>query len=129
MALRIAEMLGKLKIDQDFRKDIAHALFRIGNELKEGNDFSSAGSYFELAAKKYQQCDDEQDWLGCLVLIAECFEQEADARSEGSSMAANTLYENAIQACRHIPAKHRDAYKVNNKIKASSEKFVGSFRE
>lgn len=126
MALWLADLMDKLKIDSDFREDIAHALYRIGNVLKEEGDFNSARSYFELATKKYQQCDVKQDWLECLVSTADCFEREANSRSGDSNMVANSFYENAIQAYRRIPAKHRDAYEVNNKIKLIRTKITDS---
>ena len=126
MVLWVAELLDKLKIDHDFREDIAPTLSRVGNELKEKDDFNSARSYFELAAKKYQQCGDEQGWLGCLASIADCFEKEADSRSGGSNMVANSFYENSIQAYRRIPAKNRDAYDVNNRIKVIRTKIIDS---
>jgi len=126
MSLWIASLMDKLKIDHDFREDIAPTLLRIGRELKEEADFNSARSYFELAAKKLQQSSDEQGCLGCHISIADCFELEADSRSGGSNMVANSFYENAIQAYRRIPTKHRDTHDVNNKIRVIRIKITDS---
>ena len=124
MTLWLADLMDILKIDHDFREDIAPSLFQIGEDQKNTGDFNAARSYFELAAKKYQQCGDEKGWLESLVSLADCFEQEADSRSAGSNMVANSFYENAIQAYRSIPTKHRTSYDVDNKIQSIRTKIA-----
>lgn len=124
MTLWMADLLDKLKIDDDFRDDIAKALRRKAKELRADGDLHSARSYFELASKKYQQCDDEDGRLGCLIAVAECFELEAGSRSSGSNMVAHSFYENAIQAYRRIPTKHRSTYGVEEKIISIRDKIV-----
>ncbi len=126
MTLWIADLLDNLKIDTDFREDIAASLNGKAKDLQGDGDFHSARSYFELASKKYQQCDDENGWLESLIAIAECFELEADSRSSGSNMVANSFYENAIQAYRRIPTKHRASYGVEEKIVSIRDKVVVS---
>jgi hypothetical protein len=126
MTFWIADLLDNLKIDNDFKEDIVSSLHRKANDLQGDGDFHSARSYFELASKKYQQCSDENGWLKSLIAIAECFELEADSRSSGSNMVANSFYENAIQAYRRIPTKHRDAYDVEEKIRVIRDKIVTS---
>ncbi|MEX1222022.1 MAG: DUF4209 domain-containing protein [Idiomarina sp.] len=126
MALWIAGLLDKLRIDREFREDIADELMRSGAELKREGDFNSARSYLDLAAIKYQQCRDERGWLDCLVSIADCFEKEGDSRSGGSNMVSNSFYENAIQAYRRIPTKNRENYDVNSKIGVIRTKITDS---
>lgn len=126
MTLWIADLLDKLKIDNDLKEEIASFLIEKANALKGDGDFHSARSYFELASKKYKQCSDENGWLKSLVAISECFELEADSRSGGSNMVANSFYENAIQAYRRIPAKHREAYGVDEKIRVIRDKITAS---
>ncbi|MCB1886944.1 MAG: DUF4209 domain-containing protein [Rhodocyclaceae bacterium] len=126
MAFWIADLLDNLKIDGDFREDIAASLHSKAKDLLKDGDFHSARSYFELASKKYQQCDDENSWLESLIAIAECFELEADSRSSGSNVVANFFFENAIQAYRRIPTKHRAAYGVEEKIVSIRDKVVVS---
>jgi hypothetical protein len=126
MTLWIADLLDNLKIDSDFREDIAASLHGKAKDLLGDGDFNPARSYFELASKKYQQCDDENGWLESLIAIAECFELEADSRSSGSNMVANSFYENAIQAYRRIPTKHRATYGVEEKIISIRDKVVVS---
>lgn len=125
MSMWIADLLDKLKIDQDFQEDIAASLHKKAEELRMDGDFNSARSYFALAAKKYQQCSDETDWLKCIIAIADCFELEADSRS-GSNIVANSFYENAIQAYRRIPVKHRGAHSVESKLAIIRKKITES---
>ncbi|PLC47867.1 hypothetical protein CR159_21245 [Pollutimonas subterranea] len=118
MPLWLASLLDKLQADKTYGEDIAHRLFQLGNDLKNNGNFYAARSYFELSAKKYQQGNHEQGWLDSLISIAESFEQEADSRSSGSNMVANSFYENTIQAYRRIPTKHRAKHDIENRIHA-----------
>lgn len=118
MTLWIADLLDRLKIDNNLREDIAASLNGKARELRGDGGFQSARSYFELALKKYQQCGDESGWLESLIAIAECFELEADSLFGRCNMVANSFYENALQAYRRMPTKHRDAYGVAEKIKS-----------
>lgn len=124
MPLWLASLMDRLRIDRDYRNDIAPRLFQLGSELKNSGDFNAARSYFELAAKKYQQIEDDNGRLDSLIAIAECFEKEADSRASGSNMVANSFYENSIQAYRRIPAKFRNAYGVDEKIQSIREKIA-----
>lgn len=126
MILWLAELMDKLNIDSDFKEYIALQLFQSGNELQKAGEFNSARSYFELASKKYYQSGDKKSRLESLVSLADCFDKEADSRSSGSNMVANSFYENAIQAYRRIPTKHRDDYNVNNKISEIRKKISAS---
>lgn len=116
MTLWIAKLMDELNIDYDFKKDIASALFVKGKFFLESSDFISARSYFELSSKKFKQSGDENALLDSLVAVADCFEREADSRLAESNMVANSFYENAIQAYRRIPAKHREDYSIDEKI-------------
>lgn len=126
MSLWLADLLDKLKIDNDFKEDIASSLGEKASDLKKNGDFHAARSYFELAAKKYRQCSDDNGWLESLVAIAQCFELEADSRSSGSNMVANSFYENAIQSYRKIPTKHREVYGVEERIRVIRDKIAVS---
>lgn len=126
MPLWLASQLDRLQIDHEYREDLAKRLFKLGNDLKSNGEFNSARSYFELAAKKHQQCSGEQGWLASLIAIADCFEQEADSRSSGSNIAANLFYENAIQTYRRIHTKHREKYDVESKINSIRTKISAS---
>ncbi len=129
MTLWLAELMDKLNIDSDFKEDISSTLFTSGNDLMDSGDFNSARSYYELSAKKYKQSDDENGWLESLVALANCFEREADSRAAGSNMVANSFYENAIQAFRRIPTKHRDDYNISERINEIRKKISVTGRE
>jgi tetratricopeptide (TPR) repeat protein len=129
MPLWLSQLLDRLSLGRDKHRDIAQRLYSIAQELQQQCNFDGARSYLDLAAKKYQQGKDEKGWLDSLVLIAECFELEADQRSLGalpSQMVSNSFYENAIQAYRHIPVKHRATYDVENKLRSLREKLSKS---
>ena len=124
MSLWIADLLDKLKIGSELADRITTDLFASGQKLKEKGDFTSARSYFELATKKYQQIKNEVGRLECLVSIADCFEKEADIRQETSSLVANMLYENAIQAYRRIPVKNRVQHCVEERVRSIRTKIT-----
>jgi hypothetical protein len=129
MPLWLAQLLDRLGLGRDKHGDIAQRLYSIAQELQRQGNFVGTRSYLELAAKKYQQGKDEKGWLDSLVQIADCFELEADQRALGASpgqMVANSFYENAIQAYRRIPVKHRAVYDVENKLRSLREKLSKS---
>jgi len=129
MPLWLSQLLDRLSLGKDKLGEIATRLYSIAQELQQRNNFDGARSYLELAAKKFQQGRDEKAWLDSLVLVAECFELEADQRALGASpsqMASNSFYENTIQAYRRIPVKHRAAYDVENKMRTLREKLSKS---
>ena len=112
----IADLMHKMKIDNDFAQDVAESLFNRANTFKVQKDYLKARDYYQLASKKYKKCNLENDWVKSLVEIAETFELEADLRLCDSNMVANSFYENAIQAYRDIPLKFRTNYQVEEKI-------------
>ena len=129
MPLWLAQLLDRLGIGGGKNENIAQRLFSIAQDHQQKGAFCTARSYLELAAKKYKQVKNEKSWLDSLVLIAECFEQEADSRATGDSssqMVANSFYENAIQSYRCIPTKHRTEYDVENKLRNLREKLTES---
>lgn len=122
MALWLAKLLDRLQVDRDIRGDIAKKLSNLGSDLAIKGDFNAARAYFEMAAKKNSQTGDEAAWISNLVAIAECFEKEADLRSSDSNLAANSFYENAIQAYRSVPIKHRAAFDIEGKMSSVKSK-------
>lgn len=108
MTFWIAELLDKLKIDKDFIENIAPLLFKNAIRLKAEGDFYPARVFFDLAARKFQQCGNEDGWLESLIEVSDCFELEADFRLNDSNAVANSFYEDAIQAYRRIPTRYRE---------------------
>ena len=129
MPLWLAQTLDHFGLAEDDFDDIAQRLFLLAEDLQNQGNFAGARSYLELAAKKYKQVKDDQGWLDSLALIAKCFEQEGDQRATGTSpslMAANSFYEDAIQAYRDIPTKFRPARDVDNKLRNLRDKLTDS---
>lgn len=129
MPLWLAQLLDRIGLGRDKHGDIAQRLYSIAQELQGQGNFAGARSYLDLAAKNYHLCKDEKAWLDSLSLIAECFVQEGDNRASGTSpsqMVSNSFYENAIQAYRRIPVKHRATYDVENKLRKLREKLSES---
>ena len=126
MQLWLAQLLNEVKIDNDIKDDISLTLYCNADDLHQAKAFSDARSYFELAAIKFKQTGNIDDWLLCLVSIAECFENEADVRSSGSQMVANSFYENAIQAYRKIPVKHRAEFDIEIRMRSIRNKMMES---
>lgn len=128
MTLWLSKLMDCLKIDSEFLDDIATKLFECGKTLSRSSDFPAARSYFDLASQKYKQSGDERAWLDSLVALAASYEHEADMRLEESSMVANSLFENAVQAYRLVPTKFRDEYDISNTIKRIRTKISESGR-
>lgn len=129
MPLWLAQLLDRIGLGKGKLGEIAKRLYKIAQELQEQGNFVGARSYLVLAAKQYQLSKDEKAWLDTLASIAECFVLEGDHRASGTSpsqMVSNSFYENAIQAYRRIPVKHRAAYDVESKLRSLREKLSES---
>lgn len=124
MPLWAAKLLSKLQLDRGFSESIAIRLTQLGLHKKTKGDFGVARLYLELAAKLHQKSPDDCVRTDCLVLIAECFELEADSQSSISSMVANSFYEQSLQAYRRIPTKHREKHGIEEKIIIIREKIT-----
>jgi len=129
MPLWLSQLLDRLDLGRDKHGDSAQRLYSIAKELKLQGSLNYARSYLELAERKFKHCKNEQGWLDSLILIAECFELEAEQRaldSSPSQMVCNSLYEQAIHAYRRVPVKHRTASDVDNKLRSLREKLSTS---
>jgi len=103
--------LSKLLVKTGCRSEEFNKLFSrligLANELRENGDYYASRMYMELAIQISDRFDDKSDWLDSLEFYADCFEREGDSRLSGSAMVANSFYEQAIEAYRKIPNKHR----------------------
>jgi tetratricopeptide (TPR) repeat protein len=127
MRLWIGELIERCGICRDDYIELASTLFKSSQELYDNKAYQESRSYLELAATLFQRNKDEDNWLAALVLNAECHELEGDSRSSGdvgSQMVANSFYENALQAYRRIPAKHREKLGVNDKLISIRDKIT-----
>lgn len=114
--LWVAELMDRLKIDRDFREDIATGLFSIATKYKVNKDNMAANSYFELATKKFKQLSNIEKEVECLIGMAQCLENEADSKRVSNNLVANSFYEDALHAFRKIPRKYRESFEIENKI-------------
>ena len=126
MHLRLAGLLKKLNPASDNSKAIAQRIFDLGSALNGANNFFESRGYFELAEKLYKKLKDDDQWLSTLILLAESHEKEGDSRVGGSQMAANSFYENAIQAYRKIPVKYRGQFNVDDRLTQLRDKLSKS---
>jgi len=126
MPFWLARHLDRLNLDFEFREFMAVRLFELGANLKDKFHFDAARSYLDLAARKFEQSSDEKGRVDSLLSIADCFEKEGDSRLSGSNLVANSFYENAIQAYRRVPTKHRDDHDFGNKIQVIRAKITSS---
>jgi hypothetical protein len=127
MRLWIGELIERCDICRNDFIELAGAVFKRAQELYDNKAYRESRSYLELAATLFQKNKDEANWLGSLVLNAECHELEGDSRNIGglgSQFVSNTFYENALQAYRRIPAKHREKLGVNDKLTSIRDKIT-----
>lgn len=103
--------LSKLLVKTGCRSEEFNKLFSrligLANELRENGDYYASRMYMELTIQISDRFDDKSDWLDSLEFYADCFEREGDSKLSGSAMVANSFYEQAIEAYRKIPNKHR----------------------
>jgi hypothetical protein len=119
MRLWIGELIESCGVCRNDYIELADALFESSRSFYDSKAYRESRSYLELAAILFQRNKDEDNWLGALVLNAECHELEGDLRCSGDiggQMVANSFYENSLQAYRRIPAKHREKLGVNDKL-------------
>lgn len=126
MCLWLAQLLDRLKIGHSKNNDIGDKLLSEAIKLKITADYMGARQYLALAEKKFKEENDNDKWIQCLLLSADCFVLEADSRSSGSNMVANSLYENAIQAYRRIPTKFREEHAIEDKLHNLRHKLTGA---
>lgn len=136
MRLWLGELIERSGICTNDYGEIADTALQISKDLFNNKYFRESSSYLELATSLFQKNKDEDNWLQTLLLNAESYEAEGDARNYdevGSQMAANSFYENALQAYRRIPAKHRNKLGVTEKLTSIRDKIteagVGSLDE
>jgi len=116
MYLWIARLMDETQIDGEFIQQIADKISITGKSLLESKEYYGSRLCLDFSAKKYFQNDNQKKGLELLVLSADAFEKEADARSLQSDMAANSFYEKAIQAYRKIPVAHRTSHNIKERI-------------
>lgn len=128
MNLWLGEMIGHHHLLRDELTRIAEELYCHGINLLNSGNYWQARDYFDVAEKSFRAQQQEDDkWLNCLLLSAECFVLEGDSQVANNiqgQMAANHSYENALQAYRKVPKAKRSLYTVNEKMVSVRDKIV-----
>jgi len=113
LSLGIARLLDKHKLDRDDYGQIGNLLLHKAKEYHTSGQFTHSRPYYDLAARKFTQCKDEQSKIQALVGKAKSLEEEADA--EILNARANGLFVEALKAYRDIPKKFRTQLGLEDK--------------
>ncbi len=127
MHLSIAKLIHDNGLCSEQHEPIANTLFEYAVNFHASNDYDSARHYLSLAEKIFKKQNNEDRWLNCLILSAECYEQEGDSRCNDntpSQMVANSFYENALQAYRKIPSAKRNDLGIMEKLDSIRRKIT-----
>lgn len=126
MHLWIAEIITENGMCGDRLEPIAVQLFRKAESFYSKAQYREAREYLHLSEKLFKSLNNDESWLGCLVLSANSFEHEGDARLGSSQGVANSFYENALQAYRRIPAAKREELGVTEKLESIRKKITNT---
>ena len=110
MNLWLGEMIGRHHLLRDELTRIAEELYGHGINLLNSSNYWQARDYFDVAEKFLRDQQEDNKWLNCLLLTAECFVLEGDSQVTNNiqgQMAANHNYENALQTYRKVPKSKR----------------------
>lgn len=117
--LSIARLLNRVGKDKANQNKIADRIITLGESVKNSGQYHECMPHFEHAAKLKKILGKTEDEVGCYIHIAEAYEllaQERLSSENPSNLAANTFYNDAIQAYRSVPTQHREQYSVDEKI-------------
>lgn len=119
MAISLAKFIDKYALCESETKFIADSLFNLAQACQQGKKYYQANNYYMLAERFYKKAKDLESEIDMQMLNALCYELDGDSRvncENPSQMAANTLYERSLQACRRIPRASRKRLGVDEKI-------------
>jgi len=127
MNLWLGEMIGRNRLLRNELTGIAEELYGHGINLLNSSNYWQARDYFDVAEDFFKVQNENDKWLNCLLLSAECFVLEGDSKVANNiqaQMAANHSYENALQAYRKVPKAKRSLYAVDEKISSTRDKII-----
>ncbi|BCS47367.1 hypothetical protein JUNP479_0021 [Aeromonas jandaei] len=104
---------------------IASVLFECAQSCLIAKEYIQSRQYCLLAEKASRYSNDKELLLKVLMVHAESYECEGDAKSS-VQMVANIFYTDALQAYRRIPVKHREQLGVEEKVQAIRRKISES---
>ncbi|HKO90393.1 MAG TPA: DUF4209 domain-containing protein, partial [Polyangiaceae bacterium] len=103
--LHLAELLEKARLGRSNASSIAQGLERAARDFERRGDAIGTHEFALAASRWFETSRDDAKKTDMMVLIAECFEQQAVA--SGSHLSANSLYGKALQTYRSIPRSER----------------------
>ena len=127
MHLWIAEIINGNGLCRDQMEPLAELLFDKAKDFHTNLGYREAREYLSLSERIFKSLGNEESWLDCLLIAADCFELEGDSKAGSnapSQMVANSFYENALQAYRRIPIARRDELGVTEKLKSIRDKIT-----
>lgn len=127
MNLWLGEMIGHHHLLRDDLTKISEELCGHGINLLNSGNYWQAHDHLAVAEKFFRAQQEDDKWLNCLLLSAECFVLEGDSQVTNNiqgQMAANHSYENALQTYRKVPKAKRSLYAVNEKMVSVRDKII-----
>lgn len=127
MHLWIAEIIDSNRLCKDQVEPLVELLFDKGKYFHTNQAYREAREYLSLSERIFKSSGNEESWLDCLMIAADCYELEGDSRAESnapSQMVANSFYENALQAYRRIPVSRRCELGVTEKLESIRNKIT-----
>ena len=119
LALWLAELLAKYNLGETNALEIAQQLELIAQAFSGEDDSLRRRRYLKCAAQWYGRAGDDKKSSSMLVAVAESYATEAKSKTSlGTPIhaLAASLYEDAIQAYRTIPKRHRADNSVDERI-------------
>lgn len=127
MHLWIAEIIDDNRLCNDQIEPLVDLLFNKAKYFHTNHGYREAREYLFLSECIFKSLGNEERWLDCLMIAADCFELEGDSRAESNApslIVANSFYENALQAYRRVPVARRDELGVTEKLKSIRNKIT-----
>ncbi len=126
MVLWIIKLLFKTDCESNEFNQFFIRLTFLAREFRKKADYFASQMYMELAIQLSYRFKDKSDWVDALIFYADNYEAEGDSRLTDSAMAANSFYEQAIEAYRKIPKKYRSGKDIEDIISRIKHKIAQS---
>ena len=115
----LAETLMDFGLAQSQSITVAGKLKSLAETFDAVGNLYASGRYYHVAAKWFEDSDDEHQSIAMTVAEAEAFVKEAADRATGeepSYLVAADFLEKAIQVYRSIPRVNRESHNINQTI-------------
>ena len=118
-ASRLADLLRTYRLGHNQAAQVAEKLETLAKELQQSGNHYAARSYFKDASLWFMEAEEEEKSIEMVVQQAETWVLEAEARlssDDPSNLVASDFYQDAIQVYRTVPRKHREKYRVEQRM-------------